>query len=904
MSIRRGIRSVAVVCAVACMSAAAVFSSSCTVSDSAECSADEDCGDEQRCVSAGGLFVRDGVCVDEDPGSEPEPPPDDCARFEPISAAVGQPAAVSALFEVRDCDTGEPLPQFGLHDFEVLEDDEPVDDELLRDWTEQGHRHYATLLIDLSGAAWEERHAIIGAAGDFATELLDARDADDTYVGIELFDGSDTITRWQPPLDDPQRLESRIDAILGDFDAENTDETNLYGAIVDGLDGLRDHLEAVETIHDDGVRATGHLAVFSANDDTVGAHEIEEVRQAVDQAESGESGEHPDVAAHVSVMAMETGQFDGGQLADSLGEQIPVVITDPDRLGEAFADLAGQLADRIESTHLLTYCSAGRSDEHTLRVGLEHEDVASEPLELQFDAGDFGDGCDAEFLGGACDNFDCGGLLCGGCDDEAQVCDDGRCLDYCRAGEQCLDGIVENQLGYEQSCELEEQFATCDAQCVDTASDPAHCGSCGNHCPEGIGCDDGVCACGDGDIGCFGECVDPTSDDAHCGGCDVGCEVRCRDESCIGAEWVSAGDRFSCAILEDGTLECWGRNDSGQLGAGEQSDSEHQPRRVEQLDDVVGVYPGWDHGCAVTSDGTLWCWGDNTYGQLGDGTTDHSSSPVVVDDDQFDGEIAAVEVGEEHSCASTDAGELYCWGRNNHGQLGVGSDVEESSEPLVIENLADFEVVDLAVGEDHTCALGSVDIAVNGGGADKTIYCWGRNINGQTGYDETEDVYEPHQVGLIGELEALAGGDRHNCATDSEGSVFCWGRPNEGQLGLEDPDSAFQPEPVPIEGLEQVQTLMARGYWNCAVDAGSEVYCWGSDAELQQGGITGDDGSTAEPLHQEELGDFEQFAMGGRHVCGVDHEGLVQCRGRNTDDQLGIDSDVAEESSFMTVVWH
>ncbi|MBI4705937.1 MAG: RCC1 repeat-containing protein, partial [Deltaproteobacteria bacterium] len=139
---------------------------------------------------------------------------------------------------------------------------------------------------------------------------------------------------------------------------------------------------------------------------------------------------------------------------------------------------------------------------------------------------------------------------------------------------------------------------------------------------------------------------------------------------------------YTCAVKADGTLWCWGSNGCGQLGDGTTQDKSSPVQVLALGTSAVAVAAGCDYTCAVKADGTLWCWGYNYYGQLGDGTTQDKSLPVEVK--ALGKTVAAVAVGERHTCAVKTGGTLWCWGYNGTGQLGDGTTQDKTSPVQVM----------------------------------------------------------------------------------------------------------------------------------------------------------------------------------------------------------------------------
>lgn len=931
---------------------------SCTASDAVECTSDADCEADEVCISGGGVFARGGICFDaesqydagvtDDVGdedvmdaggddvsdvpldaAEPDAGPDaatdvetdaqpdveddvvevpeECVAVRPLGMGTRAPSVVATLFDVVDCDTGDPRHDLGIEDFSITEDGQSLSDpQTPQSWEATGHRNYVRLLLDLSGEGHEERHSVVAGAGDFVEQLLVERQAPNTYVGVEVFDGAQSVTSWVLPTDEAGLVQSRIDQLIADFGFSEPNDTNLHGAVTQGVESFQQWLETAQQTHEGGVFASGHLVVFSANEDTVEAHSSAEVAELVNEASTFDEEATRQALIRPRVLALTSEAQDVEALADIFGDEVPIEETDSTALRDGFETVADELADTIAATHLWTHCSAMRSTEHDLSIDIIDGD--SEALSIEFDASDFEEGCDEVYLDEVCQPFQCGGAWCGGCADETGVCSDGQCVNYCLAGQSCLDGEVENSLGYEQNCVLEESFATCDEQCVDTKTDVDHCGQCDNDCPDGVDCQDGACDCGNGKIGCSGQCVDPNIDEANCGECGNECDVRCDEAACIYARQVAMGTHHSCAVLETDVVECWGDNEWGQLGNGEIGGTAVQPEPVQGVDSVARIFAGQTHSCALTSDNKLYCWGGNEVGQLGNGTFDQSSTAVAIDDQDIDGNIVEVALGDHHSCVLTDQSGVYCWGGHERGQVGIGSsETAAFATPQYVEAFDEMmaegeSIIDLVAGGQHTCA-----VSESLPGSADTLYCWGRNDNGQLGLGDTEDSSLPRGVsvdvteeGSSVEVRGVAAGALHSCAYDEDGDVYCWGRTSSGRLGVDEEfESLSQPDPLLVEGLPSVNALYSGGAMSCAVMSEGEHACWGSNSHGQLGE---EETPVKTPAAASELNGVQALSIGGNHLCVVTPDLLVECRGRNHRDQLG-DGTGDHKSSFVPVQW-
>jgi alpha-tubulin suppressor-like RCC1 family protein len=277
---------------------------------------------------------------------------------------------------------------------------------------------------------------------------------------------------------------------------------------------------------------------------------------------------------------------------------------------------------------------------------------------------------------------------------------------------------------------------------------------------------------------------------------------------------VTAGEVHVCALLSGGTVDCWGANGNGQIGQGTTSGSYSSPRSVSGLSNVTALAAGQLHTCALLQGGTVECWGDNEFGELGNGTTTGPSTcvsgygcattPVAVSG--LSG-VTSIAAGDAHTCALLQGGTVECWGNNAAGQLGTGS-VASSTTPVAVTGLSGT-VTAIAAGVADTCAL-----MQNG-----TVQCWGDDIHGQLGNGSTTaptscgGVLEPCSktpvtVTGVANATALTVGEYHACVVVSGGSVQCWGYNADGELGqgtTTGPSTCYNnpcsPTPVEVSGL-------------------------------------------------------------------------------------------------------
>jgi alpha-tubulin suppressor-like RCC1 family protein len=275
-----------------------------------------------------------------------------------------------------------------------------------------------------------------------------------------------------------------------------------------------------------------------------------------------------------------------------------------------------------------------------------------------------------------------------------------------------------------------------------------------------------------------------------------------------------------CVVLQNGTAKCWGYNSDGQLGAGQQAlqdDVHRTPLAVVGLGNVVSISAGTSHTCAVLRDGTARCWGDNLYGQLGDGSRFSRSSPVAVVG--LTG-VVSISAGYFHTCAVLEDGTAQCWGSGYEGRLGNG-EYEQSATPVVVAGLSDVAMI--AAGDEHTCAV------LNDG----TVHCWGSNASGQLGVgSSTYERATPVRVPGVDGALAISAGAFHTCIVRAGGSgttAHCWGSDQFGQLGNGSSCCG------PVTGLTSVASISAGDRHSCAVLEDGTAWCWGSNVSGRLG---------------------------------------------------------------------
>jgi alpha-tubulin suppressor-like RCC1 family protein len=300
------------------------------------------------------------------------------------------------------------------------------------------------------------------------------------------------------------------------------------------------------------------------------------------------------------------------------------------------------------------------------------------------------------------------------------------------------------------------------------------------------------------------------------------------------AKKVSAGGAHTCAIADDGSVFCFGRDVEGQVSGGAGEPVVQSPRRVA-IEPAMDIGAGDAHSCAVTENGVV-CWGSARYGQVGRAVMDGALGPGLVPGTEGAVEVAA---GVRHSCARLKSGHVLCWGELIDAETG---DALATADATQVPGLKDATAI--TAGAGHSCALR----------ADGDVVCWGANDSGQLGDGTTNPSATPVLVqGLAKALHVAAGGGLrdgalvgHSCAVDKGFFVQCWGRNTEGQLGTG--TATDSPRAVSVLGLpdeadapylDSIVAIDAGGFHTCALSDSGRALCWGDDSAGQLGKLNG-----------------------------------------------------------------
>lgn len=434
---------------------------------------------------------------------------------------------------------------------------------------------------------------------------------------------------------------------------------------------------------------------------------------------------------------------------------------------------------------------------------------------------------------------------------DGQWREDGECLEP----DTCTDGTTKNEFCGGLNGRAVQQYLCEDGtwetdgncvdpdECTDNDTTTENCGGYNGNAERTLTCTNGQWT--------NGSCIDPDECTNHdtrshsCGAQDIGEQIQtCHDgqwEDGSTCELEVAGfdtnSTHACALAGAQQVVCWGQNNEGQIGDATTNTRAYPTAAALNIEDIiVNISTGHEHTCLFTIENEIYCWGNDSAKQSGarGGAPNHTPTLITSLDGLQPHDLAGLETGEQHSCAIDDEGYVYCWGDNQHGQLGIAASVPQDLAVNVPFIDSTNPAVDLSVGWNHSCAL--LD--------DGTIACWGRNDDGQLGDGTTTDNEEAYVLD-IGDSTApaieVSAGKNHTCAVTEDDELFCWGDNQFYQLGVEleaddpdDPPPTYTDTPVrsdlspdldnPILQINSGTAL------TCALLEDLSLYCWGDNS--------------------------------------------------------------------------
>ena len=419
----------------------------------------------------------------------------------------------------------------------------------------------------------------------------------------------------------------------------------------------------------------------------------------------------------------------------------------------------------------------------------------------------------------------------------------------------------------------------------------------GKPCEQGGVCNGkGVCGeCIPGEVSCDGTASKKVCGEAGIWEKGVACPASmpaCSAGACVGVVQLAAGEAHSCALLSDGTVRCWGNNLFSQLGVSDLAGS-NKPVPIPGLEEVDQITAGANHSCALAK-GKVYCWGLNVFGAVGDGSSMNGAvlSPSLVDTEAKFSQIAA---GKNHTCGVSEGGDVYCWGDNWNGKSGKNN-AEKLGSPSLVQGLSGVKKV--ALGAEHSCALD----------ASGSIWCWGNNSEGQLG--DGKAVLFRHTpkkvIGLAVSVDNLLSGVDHLFATKKSSSsskildIWSWGGNEFRQNFSEDLKPITKPQPQDLSDIGKHVTQIVPGHQTSVMIAVGLAMPLGRN-DAGQLGIGKKDPSWGSGVIEGIPGVVE-VVPGKEHMCARQAAGKVWCWGQGSKGQLGNGLNT-EQLTPVEVVW-
>lgn len=335
---------------------------------------------------------------------------------------------------------------------------------------------------------------------------------------------------------------------------------------------------------------------------------------------------------------------------------------------------------------------------------------------------------------------------------------------------------------------------------------------------------------------------------------------------------VSAGAAQTCAVKNNGTLWCWGSDSYDSLGdGGSIADSAVPVQEATGATNWVDVDAGNWGGCGLQSDNTLWCWGYNYSGRIGDGTETQRSQPTQEtsgnswDSFSFGGSV----------CAIDNTGQLFCWGTNYNGGLAQGYDLEF---PEYFRRASSDKWKDISIGSYSSCGVKM----------DDTIHCWGENWAGQLGDGTLLNRVTSAPISGGSTWKQLSFGSQHGCAIRSDDTLWCWGYGASGRLGNNSTGSE-NPTPAQVNGGGSWKYVSAGRGHTCGIQSDDTLWCWGSNLSAMTG-LNTTSGDTLVPTQVSGGGSWKYVITANSHTCGIQTDDTLWCWGNNSAGRTGLNT--------------
>jgi len=329
----------------------------------------------------------------------------------------------------------------------------------------------------------------------------------------------------------------------------------------------------------------------------------------------------------------------------------------------------------------------------------------------------------------------------------------------------------------------------------------------------------------------------------------------------VTAQTITGGTGHTVVRTPDGSVWTWGSNYSGALG--DNTGDRRLPARLTTLSNVTAVAAGDYHTLALLSDGTVRAWGLNGNGQLGDGSTTDRLTPVTI---PGLANIVAIDAGSRHSVALDSSGNVWAWGDNGYGQLGDGTTTQRTV-PTIVPSFT--SVAAIATGANHSLAVKT----------DGSVWSWGRNNQGQLGIGSTTNASSPTQIATVTAAASVAGGELSSYILKTDGTVRSAGINSSGELG--DGSTTQRTSPVTVTGLSGITRVAAGGRMAFALKSDNTMWGWGTNSSGELGDGTGGIGGYKTTAVQASLTDVSLIGAGESIAIAVSSTGVVSTWGRN-----------------------
>jgi len=363
----------------------------------------------------------------------------------------------------------------------------------------------------------------------------------------------------------------------------------------------------------------------------------------------------------------------------------------------------------------------------------------------------------------------------------------------------------------------------------------------------------------------------------------LGFLIGCAGEEATGRaspafEALALGTYHTCGLTAEGLVYCWGENSDGQLGDGT-TVARSLPTLVAGEHSFEAVAAGGTFTCGLIGDGGTYCWGRNHRGQIGDGTTTDRSVPVAVPR-AFD--FVALSLGGATTCALEENGGAYCWGANGNGQFGNGEGGDQAAQDVAYSTSPKPTLEGIPLRTVEPQGFFGCGLSV-----EREAYCWGQNTWGQLGTGSSRHAATPMRVATGLRFNELSVGPSYACGLTGAGTAHCWGKLPWDHLFANARDQLHAPTtPQPVEPAPPFRSVSVGFEVACGLTEAGEAYCWGDNPHGQLGdGTTGGPRKIPHPVVGGHA--FRSLIAGYQRVCGVTTRDTTYCWGRNDHGQLG-----------------